>query len=259
MASRLAQRAGRAARDRASDPGHAAAYHVLHQAAGGSGERGVQVSVAKYLPVFQPCRWWWPPHQLASALSERLFNRGFLEAVTEGRWAVPGIWPKRIPEARGTLDYLGVNFYRRHFIRNGWHPAQWLGAGCERTHHWGSRRDLTSWMGWEIYPEAFYQTLTRWKQLGLPFLITENGTSMVDDAKRWRFIVQHLQALHRAMEAGCRVLGYTYWSLIDNFEWAHGFAPRFGLIEVDYATQRRTVRESGRRYAEVCRTNRLTA
>ena len=60
------------------------------------------------------------------------------------------------------------------------------------------------------------------------------------------------------MEAGCRVLGYTYWSLIDNFEWAHGFAPRFGLIEVDYATQRRTIRESGRRYAEVCRTNRLT-
>ena len=235
---------------------HAAAYHVLHAAAR-TDAPPPQVSVANYLPLFLPCRAWWPPHRVASALTDRIFNGGFMTAVTEGRWAVPGVFPKRIAEAKGTLDYLGLNFYRRHFIRIGARPSQWLGMACERAHHWGPMTERTSWMGWEVYPEAFSEVLTRWSRLGLPILVTENGTSMADDARRWSFIHQHLAAMSRAIEAGTRVLGYLYWSLLDNFEWAHGFAPRFGLIEVDYATQERRVRESARRYAEVCRTNRL--
>ena len=101
------------------------------------------------------------------------------------------------------------------------------------------------------------EVLVDWAPLGVPLFITENGTYMQDDAQRWRFILRHIQAVARAMQRGVPVLGYLYWSLLDNFEWAEGYGPRFGLIEVDYATQRRTVRESARRYAELCRANRV--
>ena len=113
-------------------------------------------------------------------------------------------------------------------------------------------------MGWDICPEAFTQTLLRGARLGLPILVTENGVWIEPDAKRWEFIVRHLTAMARAIQQGARVIGYLYWSLLDNFEWGHGFGPRFGLIETDYVTQQRRIRESALRYAEVCRTNRLT-
>jgi beta-glucosidase len=112
-------------------------------------------------------------------------------------------------------------------------------------------------MGWEVCPEAFTETLRRAGTLRLPVFVLENGSWFDDDGKRWRFIAEYLVGLKRALEAGVPIIGYCYWSLLDNFEWADGYGPRFGLVEVDYATQRRTVRESGRRYAEVCRTNRL--
>jgi beta-glucosidase len=230
---------------------HATSYQVLHAAA------AVQVSVAKYLPVFVPCRRWYPPDRWVASLTDRLFNSGFLEALTAGRWRVPGVRETAIREARGTLDFLGVNFYRRHFIRWGPAPRRWLGSSCDLGHHAQEVTEVTP-MGWDVHPDSFFQTLTRGARLGLPILVTENGTCLSDDARRWQYILRHLQAMARAAQAGAKVVGYLYWSLLDNFEWAHGFGPRFGLVEVDYATQARRIRDSARRYAEVCRTNRLS-
>ena len=99
--------------------------------------------------------------------------------------------------------------------------------------------------------------LVRGARLGVPILVTENGTTMDDDARRWDFLARHLAAMAKAMSKGVKIFGYCYWSLIDNFEWAHGYEPRFGLIEIDRATQARRIRETGRRYAEVCKSNRL--
>ena len=112
-------------------------------------------------------------------------------------------------------------------------------------------------MGWDVHPASLTQTLLWAERFQLPTLITENGTYMTDDARRWRFILRHVQAVARALQGGARVFGYCYWSLLDNFEWAEGFRPRFGIVEVDYATQERRVRESGHRYAELCRSNRV--
>jgi beta-glucosidase len=113
-------------------------------------------------------------------------------------------------------------------------------------------------MGWDVHPDSFRVALLRAAELKLPLLVTENGTSMAEDERRWRFIADHLAAMHQAIASGAKVLGYCYWSLLDNFEWAHGFGPRFGLIEMDYATQERRIRPSALKYAEVCRTNRLS-
>jgi beta-glucosidase len=74
---------------------------------------------------------------------------------------------------------------------------------------------------------------------------------------RWDYIAEHLRNIHSAIEKGAPVIGYIYWSLIDNYEWDKGFAPRFGIIEVDYVTYKRSVRESGKKLALVCRDNAL--
>jgi beta-glucosidase len=88
-------------------------------------------------------------------------------------------------------------------------------------------------------------------------MITENGICTQDDNERWNFINAHLKNIHRTMEAGVKVLGYIYWSLMDNFEWEKGFTPRFGLIDIDYQTYERTIRESAKKFASVCRTGKL--
>src|SRR3989338_4034148 len=234
---------------------HAAAYRVLH-AARRTGEPRPWVSIAHHVPAFWPCRRWWPPDRVIASLTDRIFNVAVLEALTEGRWSVPGVGTWRIPDAQGTLDYLGLNYYGRQFIR--WAPSEpvWPGTSCDLGHHPREVTERTSF-GWDVHPASFTTALLQCGRLGLPILVMENGTWMEDDGRRWRYIMRHLQALARALQQGAPVIGYCYWSLLDNFEWADGFAPRFGLIEVDYATQRRTVRESARKYAEVCRTNQV--
>jgi beta-glucosidase len=235
---------------------HAVSYHILHDAVP-EGAPPPMVSVAKNLPVFVPCRRWSPTDRWMTAFIERFFNTAFLDALTQGRWAVPGLGTWKIPEARQTLDFLGVNFYGRQFIRWRFALGRIPQVGCDLGHHAAEVPERTL-MGWDIEPSAFTRTLLRGAALGLPILVTENGTWVETDERRWRFIAQHLAAMRRAMEQGAPVIGYCYWSLLDNFEWERGFEPRFGLIEVDYATQQRRIRESARRYAEVCKTNRLS-
>jgi beta-glucosidase len=88
-------------------------------------------------------------------------------------------------------------------------------------------------------------------------MITENGICTSDDNARWDYICAHLENIHSAMDQGVRVIGYLYWSLLDNFEWHQGFAPRFGLIDVDYRTFQRTVRESAKKFSQICKSGKL--
>ena len=235
--------------------GHAAGYHVLHAARRMEWPRP-EVSIAPPLPVFRPCRRWSPFDQWITRRTDQIFSVAFLEALTDGRWEVPGIGARRIPEARNTLDYLGVNYYGRQFIRWVPVPGLWPGVPCDLGHHPREVPERTS-MGWDVHPESFFEALRRLGRTGQPILVTENGTSMMDDARRWSYLWRHIAAMGRAVQAGANVIGYCCWSLLDNFEWADGYGPRFGIVEMDYATQERRPRESARQYAEVCRTNRV--
>jgi beta-glucosidase len=236
---------------------HAAAYHVLHRDDGTAGRLVPHVSIAHHYPAFWPCRRWWPMDQWMTRVTDRIFNLALLEALLDGRWSVPGLPTWRIPEARATLDFLGVNFYGRQFIRWVLAPGVWPGSTCDLGHHPREVTERTS-LGWDVYPQALTNVLTNLRRMERPILITENGAYMTDDARRWNFIKRHLHAMARAMQRGAPVIGYCCWSLLDNFEWAEGFGPRFGIVEVDYATQERRVRDSARQYAEVCRTNRIS-
>ena len=124
-------------------------------------------------------------------------------------------------------------------------------------------------MGWEVQPEGLTRLLLRLhdEHPGLPLVVTENGAAyddvvgadgQVDDPERLAYIDAHLRAVHAAREAGADVGGYFAWSFLDNFEWAEGYAKRFGLVHVDYATQQRTPKASARWYGEVSRTGQLT-
>jgi beta-glucosidase len=123
-------------------------------------------------------------------------------------------------------------------------------------------------MGWEVQPEGLTRLLLRLHEdyPGLPLVVTENGAAYddvvgaagdVEDPERLAYLDAHLRAVHAARTAGADVRGYFAWSFLDNFEWAEGYANRFGIVHVDYDTQVRTPKASARWYSEVVRTGRL--
>jgi beta-glucosidase len=115
-------------------------------------------------------------------------------------------------------------------------------------------------MGYEYYPRSLEGTLRRaWERTKgqVPLLVTENGIGTADDEQRVRYIREALEGVLDALADGIDVRGYTYWSLIDNFEWAHGYGPQFGLVEVDRTTFERTPKPSAHWFGQVARANAL--
>jgi beta-glucosidase len=157
------------------------------------------------------------------------------------------------PALRDTVDFLGINYYSRELvafdIRS---PATWFGRRLHDPQAETSDRHFS-----EVYHEGLFRVLQRVAAAGKPIFITENGVPDADDDLRPSFLRRHLAQLHRAIAAGVDVRGYYHWTLTDNFEWAEGWNLRFGLIALDVATQRRTLRPSGELYGEICRTNQL--
>ncbi len=148
---------------------------------------------------------------------------------------------------KGTHDFLGLNYYFHTRFK---HEKGILPKVEEGTEFSPDISDL----GWEIYPEGLFDVLTDLSD-HIPIYITECGIASTNDDRRNRFLITYLQEVYRAIKLGIDVRGFFYWSLIDNFEWQKGFDPRFGLIEVDYPTQKRHARPSAEVYAEIAREN----
>ena len=148
---------------------------------------------------------------------------------------------------KGYHDFLGLNYYfnYRFNLKKGLVP--------EITNPGEQKQDVSD-LGWEVYPEGIFEILTDLSD-GLPIYITECGIASTNDDRRTRFLLSYLQEVYRAIQAGVKVKGFFYWSLIDNFEWHRGFEPRFGLVGVDYKTQERTPRPSALVYQEIIKHN----
>jgi|SRR3989344_5732183 len=144
-------------------------------------------------------------------------------------------------------DFIGVNYYFHHRYerKKGLMP---------RLIDTSTHRKEVSDLGWEIYPEGLFNVLADVSD-GLPIYITEVGIATTNDDRRTRFLITYLQEVYRAIAAGIDIRGFFYWSLIDNLELHRGFDPRFGLVEVDFKTQRRTARASAHVYAEIIKNN----
>lgn len=143
-------------------------------------------------------------------------------------------------------DFIGLNYY--HMDKR---PS--LPESSETI----PKQPLNKDMGWEMYPPGIYHCLLDLKKYGKPIFITENGTADSTDESRAKYIKDHLFWTYKAIQDGADVRGYLYWSLLDNFEWHHGYGPRFGLVEIDYKTFERRIRSSAREYAKICRENQL--
>lgn len=144
-------------------------------------------------------------------------------------------------------DFLGIQYYKHEPIA--------LRLGGERL---GiiTLEDEIAWksdLGWQIYPEGIYHAIKKFQKYQKPLYITENGIADARDTHRGKFIREHLSWVEKAITGGADVRGYFHWSLLDNFEIpeVRGFWPRFGLVEVDYGTFRRTIRQSAHVYREI--------
>ncbi len=206
---------------------HKRAYRIIHCA-----QKNAQVGIAKNTFSLESYRFWKFEHFLKMKLLNYVWNHYFLR------------------RSKGTHDFIGINYYFHTRIRkSGFFTIETVDAREE--HREGS--DL----GWELYPTGLFQTIMNMKQYDLPIYITENGLAAMNDHRRSRFIVAHVKEVYHAIQANADVRGYCYWSLLDNFEWNKGFEPRFGLIGVDYQTQKRTVRNSAKVYQRICKDNAI--
>jgi beta-glucosidase len=212
-----------------------------------------------------------PDDVAAAARADAAMNRLYLDPLLLGRYPeeMPAIFGDAWPDhpagdfalIREPLDFLGVNYYTRAVVRHN-DDVPFLRAApvpqpdVEHT-------DL----GWEVHPASLTRTLLwlRERYGSIPLYVTENGAAFpdpdtsppegLDDRRRVAYFRAHLRALRVAIDRGADVRGYFAWSLLDNFEWACGYAKRFGIVHVDFATQKRTPKASARYYAEVVRTD----
>jgi beta-glucosidase len=181
-----------------------------------------------------------------------------------------------LPSIATPLSMLGINYYSRHVVAAP-DPAIPAEPYWRAATNWPGSEDVrfvrrpevpVTQMGWEVDPAGLTETLVRVARdyPGIPLYVTENGAAYPDtvaadgsvhDPDRVAYFDAHFRACLDAIAAGAPLAGYFAWSLLDNFEWAWGYSRRFGLIYVDYPTQRRIVKSSGRAYFEVVKRNGL--
>ena len=230
---------------------HARAYHVLHESAAARGSL-IRVGMAHHLRTFDPANRFNPLDLLATHLVAQAWNWMIPDALETGHLHFNLLWlvhaNELIDGLSGTQDFVGVNYYTGDLIELS------LTHGIIQK----ERKNLPkSDLGWTINPPGFYRVLktVAKKYPALPILITENGVADSNDGLRPEFIRAHLAELSRAIRDGARVEGYCHWSLMDNFEWAEGFAPRFGLYAVDYSTLARSPRPSAALFHDIAVSN----
>ena len=200
-------------------------------------------------------------------------NRWFLDPVFKGAYPpdmleyyqdkIPQIFPGDMSIISRKVDFLGVNYYSRWIVKDD--PKERI---LELSFSKPQDAEYTD-MGWEIYPRGIYEILKRVHDDYSPQIIyiTENGAAFPDklneegkikDDRRINYLKEHLFFAHKAIEEEVRLKGYFVWSLMDNFEWTWGYSKRFGLIYVDYPTQKRIFKESAYWYKEVIKNNSIS-
>jgi beta-glucosidase len=211
------------------------------------------------------------PEDLAAVVrADAYMNRQYLDPVFLGRYPEEmreifgEAWPD-FPAAdlaliRQPIDFVGVNYYTRRVTKNDPAALPVRAGGVRQTRHTYTETD------WEVFPPGLADALLSVQRLygNIPLYVTENGAAFYDpptpgpdgiqDPLRVQYLRDHLRVVHDLIAGGLDLRGYYVWSLLDNFEWSLGYSKRFGIVHVDYTTQKRTPKASARFYAEVIRT-----
>ncbi|MEO8381848.1 MAG: GH1 family beta-glucosidase [Acidobacteriota bacterium] len=239
---------------------HAAAVQAYRTA--GKNQIGIVVNLEPKYPASES-----EEDLAATARADAYMNRQYLDPLFLGAYppelremfgeAWPNLWD--VEELRQPIDFLGVNYYSRGLTRHD--PA----VAIERGARVKNPRATYTEMGWEVFPQGLTDILV-WvtERYGkMPLYVTENGAAFYDppvaengripDPLRTDYFRKHLHAVLDAADRGADMRGYFAWSLLDNYEWNAGYSKRFGIVHVDYETQQRTIKDSGRFYADVIR------
>lgn len=230
---------------------HAAAYRAIHEI-----QPEGRVGYALHFRPMAPKNKWSPLDVLMRNIRYEGINLAFPSAISTGVMKSP-IAKINIPEAKGTQDYLGLNYYT--VDRISFH----LGKPKDLFTHsdFPDDSDLSKNKFIANVPQGFYDTL-KWAVRtypNTPIIVTENGVEDADDHLRPRYLAQHVHQMWRAVNFNWPIKGYFHWSLVDNFEWERGWTQRFGLWALDPETQKRTRRPSADLYAAICKENGLSS
>jgi len=225
---------------------HGLALHALREQ-GCKSELGIVLNLAPMHPATDSA-----DDQSKAVLEDGLLLRWYMDPLFKGHYPVdvlehlgadaPRVQSGDLEIISTPMDFLGINYYSRSVVSS---------VGTWDVHTSG--REVTD-MGWEVYPEGLTELLLRIHNdyPVPPMYVTENGGAFkdhlvdggVNDPLRKDYIARHIDAVSAAIRQGVCMAGYMVWSLLDNFEWASGYEKRFGIVHVDYATQKRTLKDS---------------
>jgi beta-glucosidase len=222
---------------------HAAAYEAIK-----ARYPQAPVSVAKNIIIFEPPSqgnfldaWW-------AARISNLYNVWWMEAMRTGRLRRP-FGGGRIRGLEDSFDFVGINYYTRYYTR--------FGRLYQR--QWGPDAVISDGNYGEVYPAGMFRAIKFAMRYGKPIYVTENGVPDAADRLRPGFLLSHLREVWRAVSFNWPIMGYYHWSIVDNFEWEHGWTQRFGLLELDPESQERRWRQSAHLYQEICTSRSISS
>ncbi|WXG47158.1 MAG: glycoside hydrolase family 1 protein [Candidatus Atabeyarchaeum deiterrae] len=226
---------------------HAEAYHTVHDTLGKNRTKSApKVGTVKDTEYFQAYDEKSTKDQNEARFLHQFYNASFMDALRTGKVNPPMGSGESVAIIKDAWDFIGFNYYSRMLVKAGAREVLETDKPLTRNDSFG----VTD-MGYEIYPQGLYQIIKWLQGYHKPIYITENGIAVRDDNLRAMSIVLHLEQVHKAIQEGADVQAYYYWSLIDNFEWDSGFSKRFGLVEVDYKTLKRSPRPSAEVYKDI--------
>ena len=229
--------------------GHAAAYRILH-----AQQPLARVGFAHHMRLFQARQSASVLDRIAVWLLDGAFNRDILTALLKGRWSLTmlrGRPPSPRP-LRGTLDWIGVNYYGRQGVAfDRASPGTLFGSAATLPD-----AEMSDFDTGDIYPEGITALLSSLATTRLPVYITENGLPDADDHLRPSLMLRQLRALWSAAQFQ-QIIGYYHWTLVDNFEWSDGWRLKFGLYQFDPHTRQRTPRRSALMYRDIATKNAI--
>ena len=213
---------------------HATVYHSLKAI-----KPEARIGLAKNITIFDPLRRWNLLHWLTTFILNHIWNGAMISALTKGK-----MFGRRISQAKGSLDYIGLNYYT-HALVSPFIP-QTIEVDLPKRPH-----EVMTEFGYPMYAEGLERSVEMLTPLGVPIEITENGVADSEDSLRPEHLKRHLWIISEMLKKGQDIRSYYHWSLMDNFEWAEGYSLRFGLYNVNYETQERTLRNSGKIYRQI--------
>lgn len=229
--------------------GHAAAYETIHRI-----QPGAQVGIASHYRGIRPHHSGSPLDRWVVGTISKMVNAFFFEAFSSGDMHFL-VGKKHLAAARNTQDFIGINYYSTEYIAfNLLNPGQLF---SRRSYNPDAELSPNGYIALE--PEGFFHALEWALRFKRPIIVTENGVEDPDDRFRPRYLAEHIHQMWRAVNFNYPIRGYYHWSLVDNFEWERGWTQRFGLWELDLATQGRRKRPSADFFSEICHTNSLSS